>query len=195
MEKKNQRIILFKMWHGRRSVKNARAFSKLFNQTSPTISTPSFLPSGGSRGGTRGGPPPPLILDQTEAQGAEKKNWRPAPLPNNLGVWMTGTPVLSQSMDPALLPTRNIPTNPKTFPSITTILRLVTFLWEALSPPCLWQTGRLLRWSAAIAQIRCDSSKHAAWTSVRMIVRDRCFKIFDNCEITMILKRTRVTTR
>ena len=169
-------------------------FQSFSNRTSPTISTPSFLPRGGSRGGTRGGPPPLNFRPNWGPRG-RKKNWRPAPLPNTLGIWMTGTPVLSQSMDPALLPTRNIPTNPKTFPSITTILRLVTFLWEALSPPCLWQTGRLLRWSAAIAQIRCDSSKHAAWTSVRMIVRNRCFKIFDNCEITITLRRTGVTTR
>ena len=45
----------------------------------------SYLLSGGSRGGTQGAPlPPPLFLDQTEAQRTRKiKFWggRPAPLP------------------------------------------------------------------------------------------------------------------
>ena len=173
---------------GRRPVKNARAFSQLFNRTSPTTSTPSFLPSGGSRGGARGDRPP-LILDQTEAQRAEKKFGDRPPSHLISGSGWPG-PLLSQGMDPALLQTRNTPRNPKTFSSITKILHLVAFLWEALSPPWLWQTGRLLHCSAAIVQIRCDSSKHAAWTSVRMTVRNRCFKIFDNCEITIRLRRT-----
>ena len=124
-----------------------------------------------------------------------KKIWRPAPPPILSRGLDDRAPLLSQGMDPALLLTRNTPTNPKNFPSITTILRLVAFLWEVLSPPWLWQTGRLSRCSAAIAQIRCDSSRHAEWTSVRMTVRNRCFKIFDNCEITITLRRTRVTTR
>ena len=143
------------------------------------------------RGGTA-----PLNFRPNWGPKGRKKIWRPAPLPSYLPRGLDDrAPLLSQGMDPALLLTRNTPTNPKNFPSITTILRLVAFLWEVLSPPWLWQTGRLSRCSAAIAQIRCDSSRHAEWTSVRMIVRNRCFKIFDNCEITITLRRTRVTTR
>ena len=52
------------------------------------------LLSGGSRGGARGGPGPPLFLDQTEARRAENFFWRPPPLPRLcLRVWMTVPPL------------------------------------------------------------------------------------------------------
>ena len=47
---------------------------------------------------------PPLVLDQTEAQGAEKVLFlRLAPLPPYLRVLMTTPPLLSQRQDPALI--------------------------------------------------------------------------------------------
>ena len=52
------------------------------------------------RGGSREGPPPPLFLDQTEAQREKKKFWdRPLPY---LRVWMTADPApppLSEGLD------------------------------------------------------------------------------------------------
>ena len=52
---------------------------------------PFVIQSGGSRGGARGGPAPPLFLDQTEARRAEKFFGRPAP-PPYVRVWITGHP-------------------------------------------------------------------------------------------------------
>ena len=49
--------------------------------------------SGGSRGGL-----PPLFLDQTEAQRAEKKFFWDCPLPY-LRVWMTTPPPLPEGLD------------------------------------------------------------------------------------------------
>ena len=52
----------------------------------------SLYGSGGSRGGARGGRPP-LFLDQTVAQRAEK-NLFGDPLPPYLRVWMIGFPLI-----------------------------------------------------------------------------------------------------
>ena len=58
----------------------------------------SLYGSGGSRGGARGGQPP-LFLDQTEAQRAEKNLFGDCP-PLSQGL-MTGPP-LSEGLDPPL---------------------------------------------------------------------------------------------
>ena len=52
----------------------------------------SLYGSGGSRGGARGGWPP-LLLDQTEDQRAEKNSFGDSP-PPYLRVWMTGPPLI-----------------------------------------------------------------------------------------------------
>ena len=52
-------------------------------------------------GGRGGGDSPPLLLDQTEAQRAEK-NLFGDPLPPYLRVWMIGPPPLSEGLDPPL---------------------------------------------------------------------------------------------
>ena len=71
--------------------------TRVLFQSFSTGHLPLFQPHPSSQVADPGeGGPPPLILDQTEAQRAEKKNWRPAPLPNNLGLWMTGTPLISR---------------------------------------------------------------------------------------------------
>ena len=48
--------------------------------------------SGVSRGGAQGDRPPPLFLDQTEAQRAEKKFLATGP-PPYLRIWITGPPL------------------------------------------------------------------------------------------------------
>ena len=62
----------------------------------------SLYVSGGSREGARGrGGGPPLFLDQTEAQRAEKNLFGDS-LPPYLRVWMIGPPGLSEGLDPPL---------------------------------------------------------------------------------------------
>ena len=77
------------------------------DQTQPTHEmTPGFKPftSDRSRGGARGArPSPPLFLDQTEAQRAEKEFfWRPGP-PLSQGLnYHPPPPPLSEGVDPPL---------------------------------------------------------------------------------------------
>ena len=65
---------------------------------------PFVIQSGGSRGGTRGGPAPPLFLDQTEARRAEKFFWETGPpsLCQGLDYW---APPLSEGLDSPLIQT------------------------------------------------------------------------------------------
>ena len=65
---------------------------------------PFVIQSGGSRGGARGGPAPPLFLDQTEARRAEKFFWQTGPpsLCQGLDYW---APPLSEGLDPPLIQT------------------------------------------------------------------------------------------
>ena len=61
------------------------------------------IPSGGSRGGTRGARPRPLFLDQTEARRAKKKlggDRPPTPLSQGLD---DRVPLFSESLDPPLM--------------------------------------------------------------------------------------------
>ena len=54
----------------------------------------SLYGSGRSRGGARGTQAPPLFLDQTEAQRAEKNFFGDPPPPPYLTVWMTRAPLI-----------------------------------------------------------------------------------------------------
>ena len=68
-----------------------------------TLACDERLNSGRSRGGTRGGPGPPLFCHQNEAPSAEKIFFRDR-APPFLRIWMTGPPPpLSQGLDPAQL--------------------------------------------------------------------------------------------
>ena len=68
------------------------------------------IASGGSRGGTWEGQAPPLFLDQTEAQRAEKNCFGDQTRPPYLWVLMTG-PALPEGLDLPLIATSYIKTS------------------------------------------------------------------------------------
>ena len=101
-----------------------RVLFQSFSTDIPHYLNPILPPQWRIQGRGPGGPPP-LILDQTKGRRKKLETGPPPILSRGLD---DRAPLLSQGMDPALLLTRNTPTNPKNFPSITTILRLVAFL-------------------------------------------------------------------
>ena len=89
IHRRNEKQMLWKIW--------ARVFV-CFDGPSVVVNN-----SGGSRGGARGARPlSPLVLDQTEALKAEKKNFPHQPPPPPLSKGQDDRPPLSQGLDPAL---------------------------------------------------------------------------------------------
>ena len=83
-------------------------FFEAFQPDIPHYFNPILPPQWRIQGRGPGGPPP-LILDQTEAQRAEEKKLETDPPPTLSRGLDDRAPLLSQGMDLALLPTRNTP--------------------------------------------------------------------------------------